>query len=231
MRGRLLVGLIIIVFGVLQLLESTGVADTGRVWTYLPTVFIVVGLYRLFASGFKVVTGPLLMIAIASFIQLSFLGVDVWSSAWPVLIILVGAGILLRGPKLGGRRARQARDAARNDNRVSATAIIGAAEERNRSKDFEGGQVTAFMGGVELDLREADVIEKPARIEVTVVMGGAEIYVPDHWVVKKDVLPIMGGVNESRTVVGREETDELLEELPDLVVGGFVLMGGLEIKG
>ena len=81
MRGRLLVGLIIIVFGVLQLLESTGVADTGRVWTYLPTVFIVVGLYRLFASGFKVVTGPLLMIAIASFIQLSFLGVDVWSSA------------------------------------------------------------------------------------------------------------------------------------------------------
>ena len=43
--------------------------------------------------------------------------------------------------------------------------------------------------------------------------------------------PIMGGVDENRTVVGREGTDDLLDELPDLVVGGFALMGGLEIKG
>lgn len=230
MRGRAFVGLIVIVFGVLLLLESTGVADTGEVWKYLPSVFIVMGLYRLVRSGFKNLIGPLVMVVIASLVQLSILGFDVWDSAWPVIIIIVGVSILLGGTRARGRGRSRSGHNISDSNRVSPTAILGGIEERNRSKDFQGGQVTAFMGGVELDLREAEVIEKPARIELTVVMGGVEIYVPSHWIVKKDVLPIMGGVDENRTVVRREETDDLLDEQPDLVVSGFVLMGGLDIK-
>jgi predicted membrane protein len=203
MRGRAFVGLIVTVFGVLLLLESTGAADTGGVWQYLPSVFIVLGLYRLVRNGFKNLIGPLVMIVIASLVQLSFLGFDVWDSAWPVIIIIVGVSILLGGTRARGRRRSGSGHNISDSNRVGPTAILGGTEERNRSKDFQGGQVTVFMGGVELDLREAEVIEKPARIELTVVMGGVEIYLPSHWVVKKDVLPIMGGVNENRTVVRR----------------------------
>ena len=59
-----------------------------------------------------------------------------------------------------------------------------------------------------VNLREAEVIEKPARIDVSAIMGGVEIHVPDHWFVKTDVMPIMGGVDEQRTVIRYRDDDE-----------------------
>jgi len=80
------------------------------------------------------------------------------------------------------------------------------------------------MGGAELDLSEAVIEEKPAAIEVTVIMGGAEIKVPSEWKVKVDVSEKMGGVEDQR---GQGDLGE--EETPDLVITGKVVMGGLEI--
>ena len=75
------------------------------------------------------------------------------------------------------------------------------------------------------------MIEKPARIEVSTIMGGVEIYVPGHWSVKTDVLPIMGGVDDNRTMAGPRDEGDPSDQLPDLVVSGTVLIGGLAIKG
>ena len=79
-----------------------------------------------------------------------------------------------------------------NPDRVNATSILGGVTERNVSQDFRGGRLTAFLGGVSVDLREAEVVEKPARIYVSAILGGVEISVPQHWNVKKDVRPHRG---------------------------------------
>ena len=111
-----------------------------------------------------------------------------------------------------------------DEDSVNAVAVIGGLEDRVTSKAFKGGYLRAVMGGAELDLSEAVIEEKPATIEVTVIMGGAEIKVPSEWYVKLDVSQKMAGVEDER---GKGDLAD--NEIPDLVITGKVVMGGLEI--
>ncbi|MYD52570.1 MAG: hypothetical protein F4W93_13970 [Dehalococcoidia bacterium] len=115
-------------------------------------------------------------------------------------------------------------------NRVNATAILGGITEPNASRDFRGGRLTAFLGGVSVNLRQADIIEKPAHIHVSAILGGVEIAVPQHWNVKKDIQLIAGGVDERRTLAQQRDDDAMPDNSPDLVVTGSVLLGGLLIR-
>ncbi len=103
---------------------------------------------------------------------------------------------------------------------INAVGVSGRAQEKVTS-DFRGGYLRAVMGGVELDLTEATIEDPPATIEMTVVMGGAQIAVPEGWKVRVDTKPILGGVDEHGA------SDE--EEHPDLVLTGKVVMGGVAI--
>ncbi len=107
---------------------------------------------------------------------------------------------------------------------INAVGVTGGAEEKVKITDFRGGYLRAVMGGVQLDLTEATVENPPATLEITVVMGGAEIKVPENWNVSVDTRTIMGGVHEH---VG-PEFDEA--ETPDLVLTGRVVMGGVVIS-
>lgn len=104
---------------------------------------------------------------------------------------------------------------------INAVGVSGRAEEKVTSTDFRGGYVRAVMGGVELDLTEATIENPPAKIEMTVVMGGAVIAVPEGWKVRVDTRTTLGGVDE------RGASDEW--EHPDLVLTGRVIMGGVVI--
>ena len=141
---------------------------------------------------------------------------------WPVLILIVMQVVaVITGQILRRRYLSQEVDA----DSVNAVAVIGGVEESVTSKAFKGGYLRAVMGGAELDLSEAFIEEKPATVEVTVIMGGAEIKVPCDWKVKFDVHQKMAVVED-----GRRQDDVSLEETPDLVITGKVVMGGLEVK-
>ena len=115
--------------------------------------------------------------------------------------------------------------------RVNATSILGGITERNDSRDFRGGRLTAFLGGISVNLREAEIVEKPARIHVSALLGGVEISVPRHWNVKKDVLPIAGGVDDRRVPIQHHDDEASPpDNAPDLVITGTVFMGGLLIR-
>ena len=103
---------------------------------------------------------------------------------------------------------------------INAVAVSGAAEEKVTSTDFRGGYLRAVMGGVELDLTEATIEDPPATIELTIVMGGAQIAVPEGWKVRVDAGTIAGGVHGA---LGDDE------EPPDLVLTGKIVMGGVLI--
>ena len=114
--------------------------------------------------------------------------------------------------------------------RVNAAAILGGVTEPNASRDFRGGRLTAFLGGVSVNLRQADIVDKPARIHVSAILGGVEISVPQHWIVKKDIQPIAGGVDDRRLPVRPHDDNIPPDKTPDLVVTGSVLLGGLLIR-
>ena len=129
------------------------------------------------------------------------------------------------------RNSSHANAANLDPHRVNVTAILGGVTELNASRDFRGGRLTAFLGGVSVNLRQASIIEKPAHIHVSAILGGVEISVPQHWNVKKDVQPIAGGVAEQRLPLQyHEDVDALPDNAPDLVVNGSVLLGGLLIR-
>ena len=84
--------------------------------------------------------------------------------------------------------------------------------------------VTSAFGGVDLDLRDAVVPEKPATVNVFQAFGGTEIRVPEDWVVRMTVVPLFGGAEDERPQTGRT-ADE-----PDLVVTGVVGFGAVSVK-
>ena len=101
-------------------------------------------------------------------------------------------------------------------------AWMSGTESRNTSKDYKGGKVTAIMGGVDIDLRNA-VIKKNATLEVFALMGGVEVKVPRGWVVKSQAVVFLGGIENKADDVTKAGA-------PTLTLVGNVVMGGVEVK-
>lgn len=114
-----------------------------------------------------------------------------------------------------------------DDTDTSATfrefAFLGGVERRNTSQTFRGGSATAFMGGVDIDLRDCRMADGGAQIDVFAMMGGISLKIPRDWTVQSEVTAILGGFQDySSPPVG--------SEVKRLVITGQVVMGGIEIK-
>lgn len=216
--SQLLFGALVVLIGVLLLLDTTGLYPTDSFLVYVPSLFVLVGVWALVRSGFRSVVGPAFVILVAGTWQLVALDlatVDQLAAYWPVLIIVFGASILF------GRFRARVRSS--DDAYSTLFAALGGVEHRNTSKAFAGADLTAVFGGAELDLRDAEVVDRPARINAVALFGGAEVIVPRDWNVRMDVLPILGGASDDRP--RREEQHDAV----DLEVTGFVAFGGISV--
>ena len=241
MKGRIFFGIIVVVVGVLLLLmalDLVAIDGIGELLLYIPSLFILWGLYLLVVQKFKRAAGPIVMIAIAAAVQLMLLDVLKWDYVWPIAIILIGVAIIAGGSGYRGRRRRR-RERRRREHRhakpdthtsaggyLDISVTMSEADERNRSKDFQGGEITCAMGSVKLDLTEAEIVEPPARIHVDIVIGSVEILVPDHWIVQTDIERTMGEVED--------QTESRRSAAPDdgatLILSGSVTMGQATIE-
>ncbi|MGH9366072.1 MAG: hypothetical protein ACRD3M_00160, partial [Thermoanaerobaculia bacterium] len=104
-------------------------------------------------------------------------------------------------------------------------ALMGGVEVAVRDQDFRGGEVTAIMGGFEVDLRSAGISGESATIEVFTVFGGVEFKVPQEWNVVVRGMPILGMFANSTKAL-RDGS------LPTktLVIQGTAIMGGVEVN-
>ena len=89
------------------------------------------------------------------------------------------------------------------------------------AQDFAGAEIAVIMGGVELDLRQASM-NAPATLQVFVLMGGLDIKVPNDWSVTINAVPLLGGIEDKSVPPALAQKR--------LVINGFVLMGGIDIK-
>lgn len=219
--SQTILGALVVLLGVLLLLNTTDLYDTGFLLDYVPSLFVLVGVYALLASDFRNVAGPLVIVLVAGAWQLVALDVVAagdLAQLWPLLVVVFGVSILL------GRV--RAKTKAVGDEFVSAVALFGGSEKRATSKSFAGADLTALFGGVELDLRDAAIEggSGPARISATAAFGAVEIIVPRDWNVQMDVLPLFGAAEDERP--RREEEHEDV----DLVVTGFAAFGAVSVN-
>jgi hypothetical protein len=81
----------------------------------------------------------------------------------------------------------------------------------------------AFLGGVEMDLRDARFSQRDVKIRAFAFMGGVDIVVPDDIEVDVAGIGIMGGFDHKESNVG-------LPNAPRLRVTGLAFMGGVNVK-
>jgi predicted membrane protein len=237
-QSRIVLGAIIIVFGVLALIDNMHIFESFNILSFWPTVFIVVGLLKVFQthnrSGF--VVGAFL-VAIGIFLTLEHLGllyfhIHDW---WPLFLIGAGVLVLSKGSDQNdlGRRIRdnlgigRVHAAAGEDGNLdglsymNVASVMSGSTRRNDTQNFHGGELTAIMGGMEIDLRQASM-ESEATINVFAVWGGIVIKVPADWSVVSRAIPILGGA------VDQTIPPQLTSKR--LIIDGYVVMGGMEIK-
>jgi hypothetical protein len=136
-----------------------------------------------------------------------------------VLFVFLGGYLVWRG--LGGARRPRSVD---GNAHLSALAIMAGINRGSNSPAFQGADLTAVMGGCEIDLRQASIAAgETAVIEVFALWGGIEIRVPEDWTVITRVTPLLGGV-EDQTRPSKSADTKRLE------VRGVAIMGGIVVK-
>jgi predicted membrane protein len=219
--GQLVLGVSIAVLGVLFTLDNLHILRAREVLRFWPVALIAIGLVHVsqarsaagtVGGGVWILVGVVLLGG-----RLGLFHANIFS-LWPLILVLVGARIVWQ--TTAGDRALDQGDAGAT---VSAIAVMGGFERRITSHEFRGGEITAFMGGGKLDLREATPAGGQAVINIFAMMGGFEILVPEGWRVISELTPFMGGI-EDKSRTSTQPT------APCLVLRGFVMMGGVTLK-
>jgi predicted membrane protein len=235
---HLVMALGIILIGIIFLLGNLDILDPHEYLRLWPALLVLAGIAHLIQSrkGSQSIWGIVLIFVGSAMLldRLYLIHFDLWNY-WPLILIFIG--IMIIGRSLFPRRGinstntddsfprkgitRPFTESSDVNDYIKAVAIMSGYKRINNSKNFKGGEVTAIMGGLEFDLRDAS-IQGEAIIDIFALMGGVEMRVPEDWLVIVDGFPFMGGF-EDKTRPPKATTKRL-------IIKGTAVMGGVEIK-
>jgi hypothetical protein len=86
-------------------------------------------------------------------------------------------------------------------------------------------KAVAFMGGIELDLREAILDPRLTEISVLAVMGGVVVTVPPNVRLESNGFAFMGGFEDQLEAPASGDPNA-----PVVKLTGFAFMGGVEVR-
>lgn len=218
-----LVGLVIILFGLLLTGDNLDWFEADQIIAYWPLLLVAFGLLKVTQSDItsgKVFGGIVALVGVLLTVE------QVWdvdfdlSRWWPLILVGVGSTIVWRAMTVSA--APCAASSTGSDAEFSEFAFWSGKVRKNASPAFRRADLTAVMGGIEVDLRGAATANGEAVIDVFTWWGGIEITVPPDWAVSNQITAIMGGADDSST--GRQDARHRL------IVRGVCIMGGVEIK-
>jgi predicted membrane protein len=245
---KFIIGICLVLVGVVLALDQLGLLYANHLLRFWPAALIVIGLVMLQRREGHSALRALILIVVGGWLLLNTLGLvslDLWEFFVPLLLVFLGARIMMRnrssrsgappdlgmGPTAGSTPAAQGPSGfdsaplgSSEPVHASLFSLLGSSKRRWGKSVFRGAETTAVMGGCELDLRDALMGSgELAVVDVFVIMGGVNIFVPPHWTVSQEVVPLMGGVHDKTHSVPSNPAQHLL-------VRGTVVMGGVEIS-
>lgn len=142
-----------------------------------------------------------------------------WSFIFPALIAFVGLVVIFRSffPRKGEPKMTHCTGDIKN-----IAAIFGGQDARPTNEVFNGSEISAIFGGVELDLRQA-IINQDVVINITTVFGGVDIFVPANTNIKVNSVPIFGGVSNKAITNANMNC-------PTIYINATCIFGGVEVK-
>ena len=220
---RAFFGVTIAAFGGVLLLKNLEIIKFDNWHVFWGTVWaaslVLAGLMTIFSSRrVSLRVWGLLLMTIGVSIGLGAYGViniSVWKIFWPVMLIAIGLIV-----SVGSGGHKRSKKSVADDSGNEKIAIFYGEESRVKG-DYTGGSATAIFGGVELDLRRAN-IKDGAVIDIFTFCGGVSISLPDDVIVKNEVRGILGG-SEYKTVSKSSAKKTI-------ILRGECVLGGLEVK-
>ena len=223
MTPRLLVGILIIGIGSLLLLGNLQILEVEHIWRFWPVILLAAGINMLIRCrlGPGSEGGVVLTVLGGAFLLRNMGWLD-WrfKHIWPLLLILLGVMVVVtsfrrtvppRGPRSSANPS------------VSLFTFLGGVDHKNNSAAFRGGEATAMMGGIDIDLRDASITDENVELNCFAFMGGIEIRVPPDWSVIIKATPIMGYIGGTAKAGSPDGSKKL-------TVKGQAFMGSIEVK-
>jgi hypothetical protein len=205
----------LIVAGILLLLDQLNIIS----FDFWALIFLIGGLVKVLQScdvGGRFWGGLLMLVGAAIEVEhLGFFRLHL-DRTWPIFVIIAGLILIWRAYQPPTETSGQMSP------HLNVFSVLGGGEYRIKAQDFRGGEVVAFMGGFDIDLREAEIEGTEALINVNALMGGGVIRVPETWSVSMRVAAFMGG-HSLKAREGKQPTKTL-------IVKGMAIMGGLEVR-
>jgi predicted membrane protein len=231
LQKKLVTGSIFIALGILLLLRNF---DLFYLPSYLfswQTLLIGIGVLLLLSRDKK--GGGITLISIG----VLFLVPDVFDISlrnifrffWPLLLVGIGLLIIFRKSVSTESLLDSTSDSGSSSlssDTIDETIILGGSEKKVLSEFFRGGKITTLFGGFALDLTETQLSKGKHILDVLVLFGGIELIVPDTMNVHIQLTPILGGLQDNRSIDPRI----VMNDEEQLVIKGFVLFGGGDIK-
>ena len=223
--GRAILGIVLIIIGI---------AFIGKTLDFFPhhvirhiftweMILIVLGVIFISTRDNKTTGWILLIIGLVFWVP-DFIHVpySVRRLFWPTLLIIVGVAIIIRS-SVGRRTFPKAES---GNDYIDDVAIFGGGDKVITSTNFKGGNITAIFGGSKIDLTKAQLAPGQNVLDVFCLFGGTTIIVPENWNVKVDVISVLGGFSDKRYV----KTDTTMDVGKEIVIKGFAMFGGGEVK-
>jgi predicted membrane protein len=234
---KFIIGVCLVLVGVVLAMDQLGLLYANHLLRFWPAALIVIGLVMLQRKERHSALRALVLIVAGGWLLLNTLGLvslDIWEFFVPLLLVFFGARFMMHnhGSRSGAPQDLSGAGPAAGNSptspgepvHASLFSLLSGSKRRWGKSVFRGADATAFMGGCELDLRDALMSTgELAVIDVFAVMGGVTIFVPPHWTVSQEVVALMGGVHDKTHSVPSNPAQHLL-------VRGTVVMGGVEIS-
>jgi len=235
-NAGLVPGLILVGIGALLFLNNLHIIYMREWLAYWPVILIAIGIVKLVDSnsvdgrvGGGVLLGLGAVLLAQSLGYLQFRLRDMWP------LILIGLGLLLlfqraqwhvrlpNGPITVGPGFRAS--SASTADTVKIDAVFSGGKRVVKSQDFQGGEIVAVFGGIELDLRQAGIAADSAILEINAIFGGVEIRIPQDWSASVEGVGIFGGFADNTL-----QPDPRNPMVKRLVVRGAAIFGGVDVK-
>lgn len=223
--GNTLWGIVLVIIGVILTLNALDITNINIFfngwWTLLiiiPSAIELIARENKFWSAVWLIIGILLLLACRDILDFDL----IWKLTIPVLLILIGINLIFKD-KIDRKMEKKRKELKEKGQQMEEyCATFGEIKEDFSNQEFNGANVTAVFGSVDLDLRKA-VISEDKFVKTSAIFGGIEILTPENVNIKVKSVPIFGATSNK---TGRKFD----EKLPTIYVDSFCMFGGVDIK-
>ena len=141
-----------------------------------------------------------------------------------VLAVVVVSAIATR--VAGVLAARQSDEGSEVSDEFNRTVVMDSLDFRSQARGLRHGRVSVLLGAARLDLRDAVLDHRGARLTIDCTLGGLAVIVPSEWAVTVDETLVGGG----ETRIDVSDPDDLPEDAPRLTIDLLTRLAGCQVS-